>query len=201
MQRVVAKHAKRQVPSGGLHPAGRVLEVAGKRLEQQDDQEVCQQVGLGGARIGSRWRLETNQPLQSLEAKFDAPSQSIEREYILGGELVPCERRDQNDPASRVSLEMTRFSSCASRRALRREAATAPAGFLTATRRIARGAPSLRLIQILRSISPCAFAARNWAIRSNGRPLPSSQRAFFQPARIKTSAPASRTAAMRSGCR
>jgi hypothetical protein len=98
MQRVAAEHAKRQVSSGGLHPAGRVLEVAGKRLEQQDDQEVCQQVGLGGARIGSRWRLETNQTLQSLEAKLDAPSQSIEREYVLGGELVPCERGDQNDP-------------------------------------------------------------------------------------------------------
>ena len=32
MQRVVAEYAKHQVSSGGLHPAGRVLEVAGKEL-------------------------------------------------------------------------------------------------------------------------------------------------------------------------
>ena len=39
---------------------GRVLELADKRFEQQDSQEMSQQIGLGGARIGSRRRFETD---------------------------------------------------------------------------------------------------------------------------------------------
>ena len=73
---------------GGLGQAGRVLEFVDERLEQENDQQMSEDVRSGGPFVRSRRSLQANQALQSLEAEFDAPTQAIERENIIGGKLI-----------------------------------------------------------------------------------------------------------------
>ena len=73
---------------GGLNQAGRVLEFVDKRLEQENDQQVSEDVRSGGPFVRSRRTLQADQAFQSLEAEFDAPAQAIERENVIGRELI-----------------------------------------------------------------------------------------------------------------
>src|SRR5882757_6897325 len=52
----------------------------------------------GGTLVEGWWAFETDQALQTFEAEFDAPSQTVEVEDIFGREVVGWEGGQQNDP-------------------------------------------------------------------------------------------------------
>ena len=59
--------------SGGKRPVWRVLEFVDERLEQEDDQQMSQDPGLGGVFAKARRRGQANQTLQAFEGEFDIP--------------------------------------------------------------------------------------------------------------------------------
>src|SRR5215470_12644581 len=88
----------RRAGSGGGERRGRVLKSVYERLEQENDEKMNQDVRSGGTFVET-WRpFEADQALQTFEAEFDAPSQTIEVEYIFRGEVVRREGGQQNDP-------------------------------------------------------------------------------------------------------
>jgi hypothetical protein len=66
--------AKHRGGSSGKLPAGGVLELVYKRLEQQDHEKVRKQVGLGGALVDT-WRpFEAYHAFEPFECEFNSPS-------------------------------------------------------------------------------------------------------------------------------
>ena len=59
---------------------------------------MCQHIGPGGTRVSTRRSLEANQAFQPPEGEFDAPSQAIESENVMGCELRGRERGHQDYP-------------------------------------------------------------------------------------------------------
>src|SRR6202163_5128009 len=57
-----------------------------------------QNMGSGGAFVGSGWSLQSDQALQPLEPEFDPPSQTIEGKNIRGCEVFRLERSDHDHP-------------------------------------------------------------------------------------------------------
>src|SRR3978361_1352746 len=57
-----------------------------------------QNMGSGGAFVGSWWSLQSDQALQSLEPEFDPPPQTIEGKNIRGCEVFRLERGDHDHP-------------------------------------------------------------------------------------------------------
>ncbi len=88
LRAVAATSATHRAVSGGVGPVWRVLERIYQRFEQQDHQQMRQDEGSGRAWILARWSLQSNDALQSLESQFNAPSQSIQGQHILGVNLV-----------------------------------------------------------------------------------------------------------------
>jgi len=86
---------------------GRVLKSVNERLEQQNDEQMNQNVGSGGTFVETWWPFETDQALQTFEAEFDAPSQTVEVEDIFRREVVGGREvnRMTQSAASRVPLE------------------------------------------------------------------------------------------------
>src|SRR5207245_9861474 len=88
----------RRAGSGGGEHGGRVLESVHERLEQKNDEKMNQNVRSGGTLI-EPWRpLEADQALQAFEAKFDAPSQTVEIENIFRREGIGRQGGHHNDP-------------------------------------------------------------------------------------------------------
>jgi len=81
-----------------LGPAGRVLEFVDERLEQKDDQEMGQEIRLGGAFVGAWRAFQADQAFQALEGEFDPPSQAIEGKNVGGREVLGSERGHQDHP-------------------------------------------------------------------------------------------------------
>src|SRR5262245_1503510 len=88
--------------SSGESRAGRVLEFGDKRLEQKNNQQMSEDMRSGGPLVDSRRPLQTDQALQPLEAKFNAPSQTIEGQNIGCRELFRRKRGHHNDPVRGV---------------------------------------------------------------------------------------------------
>src|ERR1700704_2815305 len=61
-----------------------------------------QDMGSGGAFVGSGWSLQSDQALQPLEPEFDPPSQTIEGKNIRGCEVFRLERSDHDHPIRSV---------------------------------------------------------------------------------------------------
>src|SRR6185312_10821251 len=59
---------------------------------------MSQDIGPGGALVGAGWSLQADEALKAFEAQFDAPTQAIEGEDVLGGESIWRQRGDENDP-------------------------------------------------------------------------------------------------------
>jgi len=94
--------------SGGSEHGGRVLDTVHKRLEQQNDEKMNQNVRPGGTFVETWWPFETDQALQTFEAEFDALSQTVEVEDNLSVEKSSGGRevnRMTQSAASRVPLE------------------------------------------------------------------------------------------------
>ena len=70
--------------SGGGERGGRVLKSVHERLEQKNGEKMNQDVRSGGTFVETRRSLEADQALETFEAEFDAPSQTVEVEDILG---------------------------------------------------------------------------------------------------------------------
>ena len=88
----------RRAGSGGGKHGGRVLESVDKRLKQKNDEKMNQDIRSGGAFIETRRSFKADQALQTFEAKFDAPSQTVEVEDIFRREGVGREGGQQNNP-------------------------------------------------------------------------------------------------------
>src|SRR4030095_14342346 len=84
--------------SGGSEHWGRVLETVHKRLEQQNDEKMNQDVRSGGTFVETWRSFEADQARERLEAEFDAPPQTVEVENIFRREVVGREGGQQNDP-------------------------------------------------------------------------------------------------------
>src|SRR5258707_2421704 len=61
-----------------------------------------QNVGSGGTFVETWWPFETDQALQTFEAEFDAPSQTVEVEDIFRREVVGWKGGQQNDPVGSI---------------------------------------------------------------------------------------------------
>jgi hypothetical protein len=84
--------------SGGGEDGGRVLESVYKRLKQQNDEKMNQDVRSGGTFVKT-WRpFEADQAFQTFEAEFDALPQTVEIKDILRREVIGWEGGQQNDP-------------------------------------------------------------------------------------------------------
>jgi len=152
--------------SGGGGPAGRVLKRVNHRLEQQDHQEMRQHPGSCRSVVDAGRLFQTDQTLEPFEPQFYPPSQSIERQHIVGEECVVTQRGDYDEPAGGIQRFprrgvaglaplLTDLPSCGPR--LRRGRLSAAAsGLRMATKRRARGGPFLRRIRIGRSIRSLA---------------------------------------------
>src|SRR6478736_2252282 len=88
--------------SGGGGPAGRVLKRINQRLEQQDHQEMRKHPGFGRSVVDAGRLFQTDQTLEPFEPQFYPPSQSIERQHIVGEECVVTQRGDNDEPTGGI---------------------------------------------------------------------------------------------------
>ena len=76
-----------------IPPGGKRARVAVERLQQQGDDELGQDPGLGGGRVRVRQMAEPEQLLQAFEGQLDLPPESVQVQNVCG--LKPFLRNDR----------------------------------------------------------------------------------------------------------